>query len=85
MKKTTLNALIKVINNRGGKRAGAGRKPGDPQLVKIPVGYKLPFWLVQWIRKQDASAAILIEEALKQRHNLIPPMAKRVKNENKIN
>ena len=48
----------------GGKRKGAGRPPIDPQLVKIPVGYKLPRWLVEWIRKQDTPAAQLIENAL---------------------
>jgi hypothetical protein len=58
---------------RARERAKAGRPPGDPQLVKIPVGYKLPRWLVEWLRKQDESAANLIEDALRHRHNLRPP------------
>jgi len=58
---------------RGGKREGAGRTPLDPQLVKVPVGYKLPCWLVEWLREQDTPAAQLIEEALIRRHKLKPP------------
>lgn len=57
----------------GGKRKGAGRPPGDPELVKVPVGYKLPRWLVEWLRAQDDSAAVLIEDALRMRHKLKPP------------
>lgn len=58
---------------RGGKREGAGRPPLDPKLVKVPVGYKLPRWLVEWLRKQDEPAALLIEDALMKRHKLKPP------------
>ena len=36
----------------GGKREGAGRPPIDPQMVKIPIGYKLPRWLVEWLRER---------------------------------
>lgn len=59
--------------SHGGKRQGAGRPPGDPDLVKVPVGYKLPRWLVEWMREQDTPAAQLIEEALTKRHKLKPP------------
>lgn len=57
----------------GGARKGAGRPPIDPRMVKISVGYKLPRWLVEWIRQQDEPAALLIEAALKMRHKLKPP------------
>ena len=57
----------------GGRREGAGRPPLDPQIVKVPVGYKLPRWLVEWIRQQDESAAVLIEDALCKRYKLKPP------------
>ena len=52
---------------------GAGRKPSPPELKKIPVGMKLPRWLVEWMRAQPESQAVLIEEALKKRHKLKPP------------
>lgn len=57
----------------GGKRSGAGRPHIDPRLVKVPVGYKLPRWLVEWLRSQDTPAAQLIEDALRRRHKLKPP------------
>jgi hypothetical protein len=57
----------------GGKREGAGRPTIDPQLRKEPVGYKLPRWLVEWLRAQDTPAAQLIEDALRRRHKIKPP------------
>lgn len=57
---------------RGGKREGAGRPPIDPQLAKVPVGYKLPRWLVEWLRTQPNQAQA-IEDALIKRHKLKPP------------
>lgn len=56
-----------------GKRKRVGRPPIDPRVVKIPVGYKLPRWLVEWLRKQRVSAAKLIEDALIEKHNLKKP------------
>lgn len=35
-----------------------------PGEKKMAVSYKLPPWLVQWLRAQDRPAAQLIEEAL---------------------
>lgn len=55
----------------------SGPKPIDPRLKKIPVGYKLPRWLVEWIREQPESAAVLIEEALKACYGIEPPTEKR--------
>ena len=51
--------------------AGAPHKP--PALVKVPVGLKLPRWLLDWMRQQDQSMAVLIEDALCKRHKLKPP------------
>lgn len=51
--------------------AGAPHKPRA--LVKVPVGLKLPRWLLDWMRKQDQSMAVLIEDALCKRHKLKPP------------
>lgn len=57
----------------GGAREGAGRKPAKQELKKIPVGIKLPRWIVEWMREQPESQAVLIEDALKRRHKLKPP------------
>ena len=54
-------------------RKGAGRPPGDPRLVKIPVGYKLPRWLVEWMRGQDRSMAVIIEDAVVAQNSLRRP------------
>jgi hypothetical protein len=58
---------------RGGERTGAGRPPIDPRLRKIPVAYKLPQWLVDWLRAQDEPQSVLIEDALCRRHKLKAP------------
>lgn len=63
-----------MAGKSGGAREGAGRKPVPEQLKKIPVGYKLPRWLVDWLRDQDIPAAQLIEEALCKRHKLKRPV-----------
>ena len=59
--------------NHGGKRTGAGRPSIDPELVKIPVSYKLPRWLVEWLRDQDDSAANIIERSIKKSNKLKAP------------
>ena len=63
------------MSSAGGKREGAGRKPGDPRLKKVPVGYRLPQWLVDWMRDQGDSQSGLIETALIKQHKLKPPEA----------
>jgi len=52
---------------------GAGRKPAPPHLKKNSVHVKLPQWLIEWTAARPESRAILIEEALKQIHNLEAP------------
>jgi len=57
---------------------GPGRPKIDPLLLKIPVGYKLPRWIVDWLRNEAqppgaASAAVLIENALRAHYSLKPP------------
>jgi len=51
--------------------AGAPKKP--PALVKVPVGLKLPRWVLAWLRDQDKSMAVLIEESLRQTYKINPP------------
>lgn len=63
---------------RGGKREGAGRKSSPPELLKIPVSMKLPRWLVEWLRAQPESQAVLIEAALCNVHRIKPPDVKQL-------
>ena len=56
----------------GGKREGAGRKPTPPHLKKMPISVKLPQWLLDWLDTQEASRAVVIEDALKKQHKLKP-------------
>ena len=51
----------------------AGRPKADTRLGKVPVGLRLPFWLVEWLRDQDKSQSCLIEEALISKHKLNVP------------
>lgn len=55
---------------RGGKREGAGRKPTEHMLKKIPYATKLPRWLVEWLQEQKPNAATIIEDALSKEHDL---------------
>lgn len=52
-------------------RRGAPKK--DPRLLKIPVGYKLPRWLVGKLRGSDTPAAQLIEGSLREAQGWEPP------------
>ena len=50
-----------------------GRPSVSGELRKVPVGYKLPRWLVEWIREQELPASLLIERALVQVYKLKCP------------
>jgi len=50
---------------RGGKRAGAGRKPVPGHLERKELsGFRVPQWIIDWIKKQPGSGGRIIEEAL---------------------
>jgi len=51
---------------RGGKRKGAGRKPG---VNKISYATKLPKWIVTWLRSQQ-NQSVTIETALVEHYKL---------------
>ena len=70
-----LDGVLFGTKGSGGKRTGAGRKPSPANLKKNMVSVKLPQWLIDWTSGQDASRAVLIEEALKKAHNLKTPPA----------
>lgn len=56
-----------------------GGIPKPLELKKIQSGVKLPYWLMEWLREQEKSHAVLIEEALCKVHNLKPPVPKKRK------
>jgi len=58
---------------RGGKRDGAGRPKTPLNLKKIQGNYRLPQWLVAWLRSQSQPQAQIIEDALIKVHKLKPP------------
>ena len=61
-----------------GTKPKPGRPRIDPQMLKIPVGYKLTRWMVEWMREESRSpgspsAAVLIENALRAHYGLKSP------------
>jgi hypothetical protein len=66
---------MKAKQQHGGARPGAGRKKIEPGRKKIPVSYKLPAWLVEWLRLQPESQASLIEKALVRQYRIVRPDA----------
>ena len=66
----------KVHKFWGGAREGAGRKPKHPVLKKTPISLKLPQWLVEWLDQQTESRAVLIENALRYKHDIEPPVCR---------
>ena len=57
----------------GGKREGAGRKPANPLLKKEMIGLKLPHWLIGRLNGEPESRAVMIENALCEKHGWTPP------------
>lgn len=53
------------------------KKPGrpkiDPQALKIPVAFKLPRWLVKWMRAHEDPQSVIIEDAVIEKHGLKRP------------
>lgn len=50
-----------------------GQPPKASNMKKNPISLKLPQWLLEWMDQQPISRAKLIEEALIEKHFLIPP------------
>lgn len=75
MSTTSSSSNITPATAKGGRRAGAGRKPLPAGLKKVPYATKLPQWLKDWLTSGDRekSGAVLIEQALRAQHGLVPP------------
>lgn len=57
------------------KKRSAGRPWNVPDhLLKVPLGLKLPRWLIDWLDTRPQSRAVVIEESLKKQYKLKPPL-----------
>jgi len=52
-----------MVNQRGGKRDGAGRKPAPEGTAKVPYGTRLSPIVIDYLRQRD-NAAETIEAAI---------------------
>ena len=60
------------MNNTKNQR-GAGRKPANPRLKKNPLNIKIEQYLIDWLRSQDESHAVIIANALRDKYGIKPP------------
>jgi hypothetical protein len=73
---------MKFKSGRGGWREGGGRPKGSTMpahLRRVNLNdFRLPQWIVDWLKSQDYSGGRLIEEALIKHYKLKHPDDKRV-------
>jgi hypothetical protein len=50
-----------------------GRPPIAPALRREKFDVRLERWMIDWADAQDKSRGELVEEALKEKHQLTPP------------
>jgi hypothetical protein len=71
---------IKFKSGRGGARKGSGRPKGStihPPLRRVGLtGFRLPQWIVDWLKSQKGSGGRIIEEALVKQYKLRQPAIK---------
>ena len=68
---------LKFKSGRGGQRKGGGRPKGStisPHLKRVNLpDFRLPLWIVDWIKSQERSGGRIIEEALIKHYRLKAP------------
>ena len=65
-------------SGRGGYRPGAGRPKAATHLKRVKLTpFRLPQWIVDWIRQQPKSGGRVIEEAMIHHYNLKEPKERR--------
>ena len=71
---------LKFKSGRGGRRKGGGRPKGStisPHLKRVNLpDFRLPQWIVDWMKSQERSGGRIIEEALVKYYRLKPPASK---------
>jgi hypothetical protein len=74
---------LKFKSGRGGQRKGGGRPKGStisPHLKRVNLpDFRLPQWIVDWIKSQEKSGGRIIEEAVVKHYRLMPPVSESVK------
>ena len=74
-----LKPKLKFKSGRGGWRKGGGRPTGStisPHLKRVNLpDFRLPQWIVDWIKSQERSGGRVIEEACIKHYKLRPPQA----------
>ena len=68
-----------MAGSHGGNRKGAGRKPSPPGTVRVMVAYRLPEYIVDWLKAHQESSTALVEEALIEKHKITAPRQERKK------
>ena len=53
-----------------------GRPKTHPRLLKLPAGYRIQSWIIDWLNMQPESSASLIEEAVIKQYKLEKPDVK---------
>ena len=73
-------ATLKFKSGRGGRRKGGGRPKGStisPHLRRVNLpDFRLPQWIVDWLKSQEGSGGRIIEEALVKQYKLRQPAIK---------
>ena len=68
---------LKFKSGRGGRRKGGGRPKGStisPHLKRVNLpDFRLPQWIVDWVKSQERSGGRMIEEAMVKHYKLKPP------------
>lgn len=71
---------LKFKSGRGGRRKGGGRPKGStisPHLKRVNLpDFRLPQWIVDWLKSQERSGGRIIEEALVKYYRLKLPASK---------
>jgi hypothetical protein len=68
---------MKFKSGRGGYRKGGGRPKGSTIATHLKrvnlTGFRVPQWMIDWLKAQDRSGGRMIEEALIKYYKLEPP------------
>jgi len=67
-----IEALKQITSKFQNNSKRVGRRPMPKHLRKNKISLCLPQWLIEWTSDRPESRAVLIEQALRQVHNIKP-------------